>query len=220
MSEFLLEKKFEIAELLDLRVIGDVIRNLSEMFNVQLRIFDLNGKELFDTGGELHFCGLIEEMNLSDQVCRSVKEKLLTQALTTANAVQILSACGSRYTVLPVTHQFEALGRVVLGPYQDQAVTASKLETLAAQYRVDTAKFVDAYRRLPDLSPEQVKKISRFASKFLDAFIFINTKRLLTSIMHLELMLQAKDRIFKQVEIENQGSAQDREEIEKYKKMF
>ena len=220
MNEVVLEKKFDITELLDLRVLSEVIRNLADLFSAQIRIFDLDGKELFDTGGESQFCGLIQEAKLSDQICQSVKEKLLTQPIMGSSAVQILATCGSRYTVLPITHQFEALGRVVLGPYQDQAATDSRLSAIAAQYRIDSSKFISTYKKLPNLPPEQVKKMARFISKFLDAFVFINAKRLLTSLMHLELMMQSKDRIFKDFEKETQRTSEDLKEIEKYKKMF
>jgi len=220
MSEVFLEKKFEISELLDLRVLGEVLKSLADLSNLQIRIYDLSGAEIFNTGGEFHFCGFIHQADLDDQICQAVKGKLLSQPLIGSNAVQILAVCGARYTVLPVTHQFDTLGRVVLGPYQEHGVTDSRLESIAGQYRIDLAKFAVSYKKLPEASPEQIKKIARFISKFLDAFVFINTKRLLTSLMHLELMMEAKDRIFQQVEKEIRGTPEDQREVEKYKKMF
>jgi|YelNatPaOPRAMG01_1025707.scaffolds.fasta_scaffold144151_2 hypothetical protein len=220
MNEVVLEKKFELGELLDLRVLGEPLRNLADMIGIQIRIYDLAGKELFDTGGEIHFCQVVHQADMEDQICRSVREKLITQPLTGSSAAQILAVCGSRYTVLPITHQFDLLGRVVLGPYQDHGIADSRLSAIAAQYRIDSAKFISAYKKLPNPSPEQIKKIARFNSKILDAFVFINTKRLLTSLMHLELMMQSKDRIFKEVEKEMQSTPEDQREIEKYKKMF
>lgn len=220
MDEVILEKKFDLSELLDLRALGEPLRNFADLIGLQIRIYDLAGKELFNTGGEIHFCGLIHQADMEDQICRAVREKLITQPLTESSAAQILAVCGSRYTVLPITHQFDLLGRVVLGPYQDHGISDSRLSAIAIQYRIDSAQFISAYHKLPNPSPEQIKKIARFSSKMLDAFIFINTKRLLTSLMHLELMMRAKDRIFKEVEKEMQSTPEDQREIEKYKKMF
>ncbi len=220
MSESVLEKKFEISELLDMRILGEVLKSLSDLIALQIRIFDPSGHELFNTGGEDHFCEVIHQADRDDLICRSVREKLLSQPLVGSNAVQILSVCGARYTVLPIMHQFEPLGRVVLGPYQDHGVASSRLEAIAAQYRLDFAKFITDYKNLLEISPDQIKKMARFISKFLDAFVFINTKRLLTSLMHLELMMQSKDQIFQQVEREMKRTPEDLQEIERYKKMF
>jgi ligand-binding sensor protein len=219
MNDVELEKKFELTELIDLGLLGDVIRALAEMVGIQVRIFDMEGKEIFDSGGEKGFCGLLRGTLTGERVCQEVREKLLGQFLSEGSALQIQAACGNKYTVFPVRHQFENLGRVILGPYQDSVLDSQKLDAIAAKFRMDPVKFVQAYKEMPEVSPERLKKMARFMARFFDAFVFINAKRLITSLMHLELIMQSRDRIFQEMEKEKANPA-DKKEIEKLKSMF
>lgn len=219
MNDFEVEKKFELTELIDLSVLGDVLRSLADMLGMQVRVFDLEGHQIFDSGGEQMFCDVLRTTATGDRVCQEIKEKLLTQFLSEGSAVQIQSACGNRYTVFPVRHQFENLGRVVLGPYKDTGLEPSKLEAIAAKHRIDVPKFMQVYKDMPEVSPERLKKTARFLSRFFDAFVFINAKRLITSLMHLELIMQSREKIFQEMEKDSQSSA-DKKEIERLKNMF
>jgi hypothetical protein len=220
MNDFDMEKKFDLTELIDLSVLGDVVRALADMLGIQVRIFDLEGHQVFDSGGELMFCDLLRSTSVGDRVCQEIREKLLTQFLSEGSAVQIQSACGNRYTVFPVRHQFENLGRVVLGPYKDLSLDQQKLETLAVKYRIDAPKFLQVYKDMPEVNPDRLKKTARFMSRFFDAFVFINAKRLITSLMHLELIMQSRDKIFQEMEKASEASPADKKEIERLKNMF
>jgi len=220
MNDFEVEKKFELTELIDLSVLGDVVRALSDMLAMQVRIFDQEGHQIFDSGGEQMFCDLLRTTSVGDRICQEIKEKLLSQFLSEGSAVQIQAACGNRYTVFPIRHQFENLGRVVLGPYKDSAMDQSKLEALAVKYRIDAPKFLQLHKEMPEVSPDRLKKTARFMSRFFDAFVFINAKRLITSLMHLELIMQSRDKIFQQMEQESGANPSDKKEIERLKNMF
>jgi hypothetical protein len=220
MNDFEVEKKFELTELVDLSVLGEVVRSLADMLGIQVRIFDLEGHQVFDSGGEQMFCDLLKSTSVGDKICQEIKDKLLTQALSEGSAVQIQSACGNRYTVFPIRHQFENLGRVVLGPYKDGGMDQPKLEAIAVKYRIDAPRFLQVYHQMPEISPERLKKTARFLSRFFDAFVFINAKRLITSLMHLELIMQSRDKIFQQMEQESGSSPSDKKEIERLKNMF
>jgi len=219
MNEVELERKFELDELLDLAVTAEVIRHLADMIGVQIRIFDLQGQEVFNSGGEAGFCALVRSAAAGDRVCEEVKAKLLGQSLGEGSAFQAHSACGNKYTVFPVRHQFENVGRVVLGPYQDASLDNAKLEVIAAKFRLDAGKIIQGYRQLHELAPERMKKIAKFMARLFDAVIFINAKRLITSLMHLELIMQSRDKIFQEMDKQSEGTA-DKKEIEKLKGMF
>jgi len=220
MNELELERRFSLNELLDLVSCGEVIRALAEMVRANLRIFDGQGQEVFFAGETINLCELIKATEAGDKLCQGVREKLLAQQLTESSAVQIQSACGLKYTVFPIRYQFENLGRVVLGPYQDLGMDNTKLEQLATKFHIDPKKFIQNYHQLPDFSPDYLKKLARFTSKFFDAFVFINAKRLVTTVMHLEQIMQSRDRIFKEMEKEAKGTPEDKKEIEKLKSMF
>jgi len=216
MNDVELEKKFELAEVIDLVNFAEVIKSLSELVGVQIRIFDLQSAEIFDSGGERVFCGSIRSTAVGERVCQELKDKMLGQFLGEGSALQLQSACGNKYTVFPIRHQFENLGRVVLGPYQDPGLDLTRLEQIAAKFRIDPQKFVSGYKEMPELAPERLKKMARFMARFFDAFVFVNAKRLITSMMHLELIMNSRDKIFQ--EMEREGA--DKKELEKLKGMF
>ena len=190
------------------------------MAGVQIRMFDIEGKEIFHSGGEKAFCGALKATGAGDKVCQEVRDKLLSQALSEGSAMQVQSACGNKYTVFPVRHQFENLGRVVLGPYQDTSLDAAKVQAIASKFRLDPVKFAQSYKEMSEVTPERLKKMARFMARFFDAFVFINAKRLITSLMHLELIMQSRDKIFQEIEKQREANPEDKREIEKLKSMF
>ncbi len=215
-----LGRRFELDELLDLSATGELIRILSSVLGLRIRIYDREHKELFKTGEEDIFCSLITSSQGGEALCQGVKERLLTQPVSGSSALQVQSACGAKYAVFSIQHQFESLGRVIVGPYQDARLSDSELEAIAQRHHLDPGKFRIAYRELPSLSSEQLKKNIRFLSKFFEVFIFINAKRLITTIMHLNMIMQNRDKIFAQIEKETKGTPEDVKEIDKYKDMF
>jgi len=215
-----LGRKFELDELLDLANTKELFNSLSELLGLKISIYTSKGKELFFSGAEPSFCSLVNSSEGGETLCQTVKDKLLSQTIAGSSALQIQSACGMKYTVFPLQYQFEQLGRVVVGPYQDQGIEPARLEMIALRQRIDPKKFDLAYHQLPELGSDQLKKTIRFLSKLFDAIIFITAKRLITSVMHLELIMQNREKIFAEMEKEAKGTTEDKKEVDKYKDMF
>jgi len=215
-----LGRKFDLDELLDLANTKELFNSLSELLGLQIKIYTNKGKELLSCGKEPPFCSLINSSDEGEALCQTVKDKLLSQIISGSSALQIQSACGMKYTVFPLQYQFEQLGRAIVGPYQDQGIEPARLEMIALRQKLDPKKFDLAYHQLPELTSDQLKKAVRFLSRLFDAVIFITAKRLITSVMHLELIMQNREKIFAEMEKEAKGSAQDKKEIDKYKNMF
>ena len=108
----------------------------------------------------------------------------------------------------------------MVGPYQDHSLDSEKLNAIAAKFRLDPGKFMAAYKGMSEITPDRLKKMARFMARFFDAFVFINAKRLITSLMHLELIMSSREKIFAQMEKEAASNPADKKELDRLKSMF
>lgn len=215
--ESILEKRFALSELLDAAIIGDVINAAAACFDLGLTLIDLDGKEALNSCPEHNFC-LAAKGATGAARCNEVKIRLAHQPLEEGQVLQIKSFCGLRYALFPLSYQLDLLGRCVVGPFRDPGTDpAAIIATMGSQGQGLAVKEVE---KVPAVSPDRLRLIIRLMARFFDAFLFINAKRLLTGTLHLETIYGAREAIFKQMEKQDQGTAQDKEEIEKLKDMF
>lgn len=215
--ESVLDRRFELRDLLDAAVIGDVVQAASSCFNLGITIIDLEGRETLAACPDHEFC-LAAKGPGGPGRCNEVKAKLAGQPLDEGQVLQIKSFCGLRYAIFPLSYQLDLLGRVVIGPFRDPGTApAAILELIGVQGGgLDQEKI----EKIPTLAPDRLRLIIRLLARFFDAFLFVNAKRLLTSSIHLETIFNSREAIFRQMERQDQGTREDKEEIERLKDMF
>lgn len=213
----ILEKRFALSDLLDAATIGDVLSAASACFDLGLTILDYDGKETIAVCAEHKFC-LAAKGAAGVARCNEVKQRLSRQPLEDGQVLQIKSFCGLRYALFPLSYQLDVLGRCVIGPFRDPATPPAEILTQLGSEGAGLG--VKEIERIPALAPERLRLIIKLLARFFDAFLFVNAKRLLTSSIHLETIYGAREAIFKQMEKQDQGTAADKEEIEKLKDMF
>jgi ligand-binding sensor protein len=218
VSESLIEQRFALEDLLDLPTLRDVTEAFASCFSVGIFIVDEHGKELTRHGPVYTFCKLVSEGLGEDSRCKEVKNKILQHPITGTSAIQIQAFCGFKYAAFPLIYQFNVIGRVVLGPYRDDELKRERLPGLSNIK--DQEQLYQAVEATPLINPQYLKSITRFLAKIMDAFIFINAKRLVTTHMHLESIMQAREQVFQQIEKESSGTPEARRNLEKLKQMF
>ena len=166
------------------------------------------------------FCEEIARLAPGQRLCQDAVDRISTQAMSGSTAIQMSLFCGCRYAAFPLTYQFNMVGCVVIGPYRDGPWSPQRLLEAFPQKKDQLLGLEGLAARIPQLEPENFKNVVRFLAKVMDAFIFINAKRLITTRLHLELIMQSRDKIFQEIEKQREANPEDKREIEKLKSMF
>ncbi|HUT54157.1 MAG TPA: PocR ligand-binding domain-containing protein [bacterium] len=209
-----LDDRFLLTDLLDMSVIKEVGEAYCRAFELGIIILNEAGEEVINLCPPYEFCKAIQAGALAPK-CGDAKKRLARHPIEESQVLQLKSGCGMRYVLLLLSYQLETLGRVIVGPFRDPETPAGQLaRTLGPEIKEDQI------RQVPAMTPERLKSGISLLAKMLNGFLFINAKRLITTRLHLETIYGEKERIFRQVEYQDYGSAEDRAEIEKFKNMF
>ncbi len=218
MIDSVLDQRFTLEDLLDIQVLQDVLESFGQTFGLGVAVYSGRRVEVISACPRQGFCEAIKNGKSSSQ-CDKIREKIVSHPMGSSQVLQIKSFCGMRYSVFALTYQLEELGRVVIGPYRAPEMKTELIVKLAGE-GMDASVSVESIEKVPAYSRERLRAIIRLLVKFLDAYLFVNAKRLITTKLHLEAVFSDKEEIFKKVELQDSGSAEDKEEIEKLKNMF
>lgn len=217
MTSSLLDEKYTLDDLLDLVVLEELIQAYSQCFNLGVSLISEEGEEKIDVCPPHSFCSEVQKGSNRDK-CISVKKHIMRHQMEGSKVLTIKAFCGVQYSLLPLTHQFEVLGRVIVGPFRSTGVDPVTIAGMAQT--ADNPISTKQAETLPAYPPERIKEVVRLLAKILDTYVFINAKRLITTRIHVEELFSNREKIFRQVELQDSGTAQDKEEIEKLKNMF
>lgn len=214
----ILEERFSLKDLLDLSVLREVCEAYSRAFHVGIIILDENKAEMVEIRPDTSFCRAIKKSGMKDK-CGDAGKKLARHPLDGTKVLQVKSTCGMRYALFPLSYQLEILGRVIVGPFRDPETPPEKI---TRQLGPDLAQVITNMKiaSVPPFTPDELKDMISLLAKMLNAFLFINAKRLITTRLHLEAIYSSREDIFASVELQDSGSDEDKEEIERLKNMF
>lgn len=213
-----LDERFTLYDLLDPVILKEVCLAFAQCFELGLVIVGEKGEEVIAAGQDRGFCQMVSGGRPCPK-CDEVHAKLRKYPVESTRVFQSKAFCGLRYALFPLYHQFEFLGRVILGPFRDTETSVETIQSLVAQ-ETGSALSPEPIAKVPALDQERLKLIVRLLTRFLEAFIFVNAKRLITTRLHLEAVYSSRDSIFRQMEMQNTGTPEDKEEIEKLKSLF
>jgi len=217
MMDSILDERFVLEDLLDVSMLKEVIESYSRCFNVGVELLDYNGGDVISVCPPHGVCRNLED-KYKDK-CGDMRSKIARQELADAQVLQIKAFCGMRYSVFPLTHQLETFGRVILGPFRDAETKPSVIAGLMGMDPNDE----ESIKRIENMAvfdQTRLKLTIRLLAKILDAFLFINAKRLITTRLHLETVFSEREKIFQQVEKQDTATREDKEELDKLKDMF
>lgn len=190
------DRPFSLAELLDLSVFREVAGAFALAFRTNVRIFGADGRILIETREPTPLCRELAKLDPTfNDRCRSVGEKMARLELAHAEPAELEMECGCRYAAFPLTHQLEDVGRAVIGPYRRGEWRPDRLAAACPRLAglKDPGKILrPAAQQMPNLGPETFQTLTRLLAKVLDAFMFVNAKRLVTTRLHLDSIFAAR----------------------------
>jgi ligand-binding sensor protein len=214
----ILEERFSLRDLLDMSVLREVCEAYVKAFDLGIAVINESNEEIINICPPYDFCKAIQSAEIKAK-CGDARKKLVRQPIEGSQVLQLKSGCGMRYALFLLSYQLESLGRVIVGPFRDPETAPEQILRVLGEDMKNKAG-ADKVARIPAMSTERLKSAVSLISKVLNAFLFINAKRLITTRLHLETIYASREQIFKQVELQHSGSEEDRAEIEKFKNMF
>jgi len=213
-----LEQRFTLQDILDPAILEEVLDAYGKAFGLGVTIVGLDRVEALSVCPARAFCRAMEEGKLHKK-CREVMDHMTRRPLEGSQVLQIKSFCGMKYSLFPLAYQLEILGRVMVGPFRSEDMKPEDIQKLSAE-DLSRPVLLEHIQQIPAMSQVQLKKAVRLLAKMLDAYLFVNAKRLMTTKIHLEAVYSEREAIFRRVELQDSGSAEDKEEIEKLKDLF
>ena len=220
MNDSFIDQPFALNDLLDLSVFREVCEAFTQTYRLGVRVFPQSGPCLIRTQEPPGLCREVARLAPGQNSCSETLERISTQALARSTAVQAGLFCGCRYSAFPLTYQFDIIGRVVLGPYRDGPWTAQRLAEAFPLQESRFSALEGLAAQIPQMDPEKFKDLVRFLAKVMDAFIFINAKRLITSRLHVENILDSRQSLFQKWEDELKAAEDDPDHPDKLKGLF
>jgi two-component system, NarL family, sensor histidine kinase BarA len=186
----ILERRINLAELLDLDAFREVCASFVDLYKIGIKIFDIDGTKLVDIRvGNGDWCGYIFQNRTGRTMCTGLVTKIKQFDYPGLGDGQIIEQecfSGLKYVIMPIAYGGDLLGRVIYGPFMPQSLD----QPGDAIYRFGDGfdpnqlwGYGSKIRRAPD---ETIMKILTNFRGVVDTITFVAIKSLMTQQLHVE----------------------------------
>ncbi len=188
MSESILDRPPRLAELIESSLLTELVGAFADLYRVGVRVFDDVHEQLAEVA---HDRELMQLLFADPVVKRAMVDfisglKRLDPEISQSRSDPVL---GQRYVIVPITYEFDVLGKLVCGPYRPE--NSSPIETGPYASRMDLAAVGRARERLPTFGEAGLRARLQMLHTSISAACHAGYKALLTSNMHLESITEA-----------------------------
>jgi len=188
MSESILDRPPRLAELIEPGLFAELVGAFADLYRVGLRVFDDAHELVVEV---VHDQSLMALLFADPVVKRAMVEfitglKRLDPEASQARADPVI---GNRYVVMPITYEFDVIGKLVCGPYRVE--TSPPIESGPYAARMDVAAVGRQRSRLPIFGEAGLLARLQMLHTSISATCHAGYKALLTSNMHLESITEA-----------------------------
>jgi two-component system sensor histidine kinase BarA len=213
LYESVLERRLSLSDMLDVASFSEVCRGFAELYRVGVKVYEEKGPKLVDIKpANAEYCGYLFEFPKGRAVCTATVGRVKDGPVEARDGVKPLAGenrtgifsvpcfSGCRYLVMPIRHEGDLLGRVVLGPFvpDDLPEPPPALASVAgASYDPQRAReLMNKMRRAPEAT---VARVMAHFGAIIDTLVFAGQKVFLTSQVHIEATREA----FREIEAKN-----------------
>ena len=188
MSESILDRPPRLAELIEPALLTELIGAFADLYRVGLRVFDDEHEQLAEIA---HDQELMQLLFADAVVKRAMVDfisglKRIDPETSQGRRDPVL---GHRYVVMPITYEFDVLGKLVCGPFRPE--NCPPVETGPYAQRMDLPAVSRARERLPTFGEAGLRARLQMLHTSISAACHAGYKALLTSNMHLESITEA-----------------------------
>jgi two-component system, NarL family, sensor histidine kinase BarA len=117
LDELTLDGRFNIQELVSRELLGELLRNLLELFGVPLRVFATDGTLVAEAGSPSPLQAYLGLLPGGRRLVRETVEAVKGAYPEAEGDLRLVCSTGERYAVLALSYDGRSLGRAVIGPY-------------------------------------------------------------------------------------------------------
>ena len=188
VSEALDSGGIELGEIVDLEALRAMARSVYALFGVPVRIYARSGMLVAEEGEQASICALVNSVPDGRRACSGVVGEVKRQAANAFEPSAVGCFTGARYEIVPIEHQGEHAGRMVVGPYRlstpgDRGELPPSL--LAVDARLDRARAAVELERMVALEPARAADLCEHIRLVLENAVRSGYRALVTSRMHL-----------------------------------
>lgn len=165
----------------------EVLNNYNKLFDLPIRVFDVDGNLLAEAAAAMPICRAFGQSESGKKRCIATRMKIKKSMPEDKRLLSVDCLCGVRYSAAPIAFQGTVVGKLVIGPYRPAEQDRLSRPSIAPPEEegidlTDTAPLLQAMRQTP---MTLLRKIASAMLSVLDAILFSAHKALLTSEMHI-----------------------------------
>jgi two-component system, NarL family, sensor histidine kinase BarA len=185
LDELTLGAGVGLEDLIDRDALDELARGFYDLFQVPLRIFASDGKQLADAGQQPSLYAYLNTLSGGRLALQELVATVKSLEPGHDGAISDACASGALYHVVGIHYDARPIGRMILGPFLPPALGQPPPALLALDPELIPERVRALWPELPRASEETVRRLARHLSKTLDLILFSGHKALLTSSMHL-----------------------------------
>jgi two-component system sensor histidine kinase BarA len=172
-----------LGELIDKDSFTEVCLSYYQLFDLPMRVFDVNGDLVAETARSFPICGTFGKFEDGKKLCLATRTKVKNALPKESSLLSIDCVTGLRYTAAPIAFQGSVIGKVVFGPYRP--AEDDKRPAVDKHPNLDLGLVTRQLESMRRTSVTVVRKIAHSLLSVVDAILFSAHKTLLTGQMHL-----------------------------------
>ncbi len=183
-----------LKELVDIGSLAEVCRSFAELYGIGVRVYDVDGARLVDLRmGNIDFCGYVFGKAKGQHLCTATVQEIKSSSFRSASGdprheaiVRHTCFTGLRYLTLPLLHEMDLLGKIIMGPFlpDDLERLPDELCSISQDFDSEEAtRLLSGLRRAPE---ETIRKVLAQLGSIIEVMVHSGYKVHLTSTMHIE----------------------------------
>jgi len=179
--------KISLKELVDQSTFGEVAASFTRLFDISVRIFDLDGNLLVEAEKQNPLCRYLESLSGARGRCTVHRSKLKAFRPSSGEAA-VESApcfCGCDYAITPVVHETEVIGKIVIGPYLPAELERLPQALLELEPSIDVQRVRDSMASVRRLTAATAGRLAHTVASVIGALLFVSHKTHVLSQMHI-----------------------------------
>jgi signal transduction histidine kinase len=194
----------------------EVLNNYNRLFDLAVRVFDVEGNLLAEASSALPVCHAFCKSEAGKKRCIATRMKIKKAVPEDKRLLSIDCLSGLRYSAAPISFQGRVVGKLVMGPYRPtEQDSLAKPSVIPPDEQIDLAETTRILQSMRATPMTLLRKIANAMLSVLDTILFSAHKTFVTSEMHIAAIRES----FKEIAAKNKQLEDMNERMKEFERM-